>query len=146
MNPMLGQLKPGEPRPAHWFKPGQSGNPGGMQKGTPWRDALQRALKELDGEERGKTLQSIALAVIRKAQKANQFAVNEIATRLDGRVPLQIKGENGQSAFTQIVIVTGVPRPGDTSPPILTQEEMTIESTPAIEQALNEVLDWKDAK
>ena len=129
------------------FKPGQTGNPYGRPPlGTMWRDALLAALKELDGDERGKTLREIALAVIRRAKKGQAFHITEISNRLDGRVPLQIKGENGQSAFTQIVIVTGVPRPGDTTPPILTPEEMTIESTPAIEQALNEVLDWNNAK
>lgn len=134
-------------RPAHLWKPGQTGNPNGRPPlGSMWRDAILHALKELDGDERGKTLHSIALAVIRKAQKGQAWHVGEISNRLDGRVPLQIKGENGNSAFTQIVIVTGVPRPGDTTTPILTQEEMTIESTPAIEQALNEVLDWNSAK
>jgi hypothetical protein len=68
------------------FKPGESGNPGGLRRHKEFADALRMELAALDqGDHRG--MRKVAASLIREALKGNIAAVKEIADRTDGRVP-----------------------------------------------------------
>ena len=76
------------------FKPGQSGNPNGRPKSKPFADALRAALKAAGDDS--KTLETVAQALVTKANTGDVAAIKEIADRLDGKVPQGlIGGEEG---------------------------------------------------
>ena len=71
---------------------GKFGNRIGNQnasKGLQWRKALQRSLAQYEDESsgitRGEALRQIADNVVRDALANNQWAIKEIADRLDGK-------------------------------------------------------------
>ena len=81
------------------FKPGQSGNPNGRPKSKPFKEAIQRALAEA-GDDKA-SLQAVATALVDKAMQGDVQAIEEIADRLDGKVPQGIiGGEEGDPAIT----------------------------------------------
>lgn len=67
------------------FEKGQTGNPGGRPKEKPWRDALNMALKDQDGL----ALRRIAEKTVAFAEAGEQWAVKEIADRMDGKAVQQ---------------------------------------------------------
>lgn len=67
------------------FEKGQSGNPAGRVKEKPWRDALNLALKDGDGLK----LRKIAENTVILAEAGEQWAVKEIADRMDGKAVQQ---------------------------------------------------------
>jgi hypothetical protein len=71
------------------FKPGQSGNPGGLRKHKEFANALRMELAALDHDDL-QGMRKVAASLIREALKGNITAVKEIADRLDGRVPQAI--------------------------------------------------------
>lgn len=50
-------------------------------KGKPWRDALDRALKQ----DKGKRIRMAAESLLTLAAEGEQWAIKELADRLDGR-------------------------------------------------------------
>lgn len=73
------------PNPDTQFKPGESGNPKGMAKGTRWlKTRLREAL------EKGDVADDIMLALIAKAKKGDTSAIKEIFDRIDGKVTQEI--------------------------------------------------------
>jgi hypothetical protein len=70
------------------FKPGQSGNPGGCRKGVHY---ISEALKEIlqDPED----VRKIARRIIKDAQAGNYNAINFLADRTEGKVPLGLTGQ-----------------------------------------------------
>ena len=64
------------------WQPGESGNPTGRGKQEkPWRDALNVALKDGDGQ----ALRRIAEKVVARAEAGEMDAITEIGNRLDGK-------------------------------------------------------------
>ena len=70
------------------LKGGQLGNTN-ASKGKPWRDALDKALKQYVNKDaglvRGQALFSIATRVVEQALSGNKDAIQEIGNRMDGR-------------------------------------------------------------
>ena len=66
------------------FKPGQSGNPGGLRKYKDFVTALRMELAALDDDDQ-RGMRKVAASLIREALKGNIAAVREIADRLDGK-------------------------------------------------------------
>jgi hypothetical protein len=77
------------------FQPGQSGNPNGRPKSKPFKDAIQRALKEAEGDE--DMLNAVALALVKKAKEGDVPAIKELADRLDGKVTQPVSGDEDGS-------------------------------------------------
>ena len=63
------------------FKPGQSGNPSGRQTEKQWRTNLDRAILQDDA----KRLRKAAEKVLDLAAAGEEWAINHLADRLDGR-------------------------------------------------------------
>lgn len=82
------------------FKPGESGNPGGLPAGTP---RLSTAYQKLLGAEAGRArlpvdtvADEIAAGVIKKARQGDVRAAIEIADRTEGKATQRIAGaDNG---------------------------------------------------
>lgn len=94
------------------FQKGQSGNPSGRPKEKPWRDALNIALKDGDGAK----LRKIAEVTVTLAEAGEQWAVKEIADRLDGKAVQQqiLTGDEdgGPVRFERIeIVVVDPPNP-----------------------------------
>jgi hypothetical protein len=90
-----------EMQAAQW-RPGQSGNVGGRPKTKPITDALRELMAEeyTGKEERFKGLtnaQVLALRLFEMAEGGDLKALEELATRLEGRAPqaVTMAGENG---------------------------------------------------
>ena len=79
------------------FEPGQSGNPGGRTKGTPWADALRIAALEKSGDKT--LLRKIADKCVEQAIEGDPAARKELGDRLDGKpkqaVELSGTGDDG---------------------------------------------------
>lgn len=73
------------PNPDTQFKPGQSGNPAGLPKGTKW---LKTRLREL--LESGGLGDRVLEALIKKAQDGDVQAIREILDRIDGKVAQEV--------------------------------------------------------
>lgn len=69
--------------------PGQSGNPEGRRTEQPWRAMLDRALKQDDGVR----LRKAAECLLTLASQGEQWAVKELADRLDGKAIQQIAAQ-----------------------------------------------------
>lgn len=95
---------------ASQWKPGESGNPSGRPKTKPITDALRELMaEEYTGKEerfRGLTnAQVLALRLFEMAEGGDLKALEELATRLEGRAPqaVTMAGENGGPiAFTTL--------------------------------------------
>jgi Family of unknown function (DUF5681) len=87
------------------FKPGQSGNPGGRPKKTPYTDA-HRLIAEMVGVADLNILptdtiaECVAKIMAREALKGKVNAAKEIADRTDGtpRQTVEISGQDGSAA------------------------------------------------
>lgn len=89
------------------FQPGQSGNPSGRRKEKPWRDALNLALNRvIEGDPQGrKKLQAVADRVVEEALNGDMRAAEEIANRLDGKVPQALIGGDEDDAPISVQLV-----------------------------------------
>jgi hypothetical protein len=72
------------------FIKGQSGNPGGRPQDKPITDALRLAVKENDA----KALKNIVRVVVAQAQAGDQWAVQFVTDRLEGKAIQQIETHN----------------------------------------------------
>jgi len=81
------------------FKPGQSGNPGGMVKGTVNLSSLLQKLlaEETDNKTRKTIAEALAAKMISQALKGSFPQQNLIVNRIDGNVPLRIAGADGDN-------------------------------------------------
>jgi hypothetical protein len=72
----------------HGFKPGKSGNPGGTRKGVHY---ISEALREIlqDPED----VRKIAQRIIKDAMAGNYNAINFLADRTEGKVPLGLTSD-----------------------------------------------------
>jgi hypothetical protein len=102
------------------FKPGQSGNPGGLPKGTPKVSiALMKLLAGDAGNEFAprSRAEKIAWALYKKAEGGDVAAIREISDRTEGKSPATLnlnrddaKGENYRRIVDKIVEKYGTPR------------------------------------
>lgn len=76
-------------------------------KGSPWADAIRRAL--LAGN--GKKLRALADKMIDKAMEGDVSALKEIGDRMDGKPVQAISGPDGEPLTVQVI------RFGDSSNP-----------------------------
>jgi len=67
------------------WKPGASGNPGGVRRVKPFRDAIRLEIAAAGDDH--KVLRRIARALLEKAASGDIAAITVLADRLDGRVP-----------------------------------------------------------
>ena len=110
------------------FLPGQSGNPGGRNTEKRFREALLLELAE-DGDAR-KPLREVAKALIAAALTGDVSAIREIADRIDGKVPLPLRGDDDDRKI--IVEIRRFPEP-----PALKQPAAT--GGPVIEHQADEL-------
>jgi hypothetical protein len=89
-------------------KPGRSGTNKGQDK--PWREALWKAVCELDGDE--KKLVRIARAVVTAASTGDMQAAREIGDRLDGKPRQEIDATVEQTNY--VVEIPALPKDSDT--------------------------------
>ena len=79
------------------FQKGQSGNPGGQPKEKPFLAALNRAIVQKEGEQ----LRVAAEKVLELAAAGEQWAVQFVADRTDGKPSQQQNVEHsGEVVFT----------------------------------------------
>jgi hypothetical protein len=71
------------------FKPGESGNPDGRPKDHKFLQALNRAIAQDDGRR----LRSAAEKLLDLASTGEQWAVKELADRLDGKPAQTVGGD-----------------------------------------------------
>ena len=82
------------------FLPGQSGNPGGLQKGKRITTLIREALEQdIDGK---KVVEALAQIIIREALKGDFRFAREILDRIDGKVPDRITGDEEGGGLTVI--------------------------------------------
>jgi hypothetical protein len=99
----------GNPPKHSQFRPGQSGNPGGLPKGTP---KVSIALMKLLAEDA-----SNEFAPKSKAERGDVAAIRELSDRTEGKSPATLnvnrndaKGENYRRIVDKIVEKYGAPR------------------------------------
>lgn len=95
------------------FQPGKSGNPSGRPKDRPWKDAIRRALARAKDVGDRRELDQLAWTLLAKAADGDISALQEVANRLDGRVPQPVVGDDDADPVTVRTIVTGVARNDD---------------------------------
>ena len=108
------------PPKATQFKPGHSGNPGGLPKGTPKVSiALMKLLaSDANNEFRPKSrAEKIAWALYQKAEAGDVAAIREISDRTEGKSPATLtvnrndaKGQNYRRIVDKLVEKYGAPR------------------------------------
>ena len=90
----------------HQFKPGHSGNPAGMKKGTrSWKHLFAKALKyKVDATDprtkltrRMSLAEVIVLATVSQAAKGNIRAANTIMDRMEGKAVQPVSGPDGEA-------------------------------------------------
>ena len=94
------------PNPSGTWKPGQSGNPKGSKPEKLMRDALIIALnREAAKGSKTKRLQSVAEALVTKAEEGDVAAAKEIFDRVDGKVPQShdIKKETTVTVYAEAI-------------------------------------------
>jgi hypothetical protein len=95
----LANLKRGR----HW-KPGESGNPGGMSLKQAVMRVLEQPFDKPTGQE--KALHLLALSIVRDALKGSKEDRKEIWDRLDGKVTQPISGDDGGPMQVRIVVTS----------------------------------------
>lgn len=83
------------------FKPGQSGNPGGLPKGTPKVSiALMNLLRTNPGEEftPKSRAEQIAYALYQRACSGDVAAIRELSDRTEGKSPATVNVNSGDKA------------------------------------------------
>lgn len=96
-------------KPYH-FKPGQSGNPAGREKGSKNRATVLKELlnlkiegKTLDGKEEKMTVESAVIgALVRKAMNGDVTAIKEIQDTVHGKMPDKLESESKVNVETSI--------------------------------------------
>ena len=94
-----GKFAPGN-KIGNRFKPGQSGNPGGLPKGTPKLSLAYMRILAADPNEEFKPrsrAEQIAWGVCVKAASGDVQAAKEIANRIEGRSPATINVINADA-------------------------------------------------
>ena len=76
------------------WKPGASGNPGGVRRSKPFREALQMEIAAAGDDL--KALRRVARALLEKAASGDIAAITALADRLDGKVPQTIGAADEQ--------------------------------------------------
>lgn len=79
------------------FEPGKSGNPAGNAKSKQFLSALNRAITQEDG----KRIRAAAEQLLDQAAAGEQWAIKELADRLDGKPSQTIAGDQ-ESPLTLI--------------------------------------------
>ena len=87
---------------------GQPGN-SNAARGTRWREALRKALAKMDGGDKGKALEKVAVALIGAAQEGDISAIKELGDRIDGKAVAMVVQD-----------VTVHDSPGVDAPPLAT--------------------------
>lgn len=95
------------------FQPGKSGNPSGRPKDRPWKDAIRKALRRAEDIGDRRQLDQLAWTILGKAADGDISALQEVANRLDGRVPQPVVGDDDSDPVSVRTIITGVARDGD---------------------------------
>lgn len=115
------KVGPGKPPLETRFKPGESGNPNGVPKGTRQMRTIIREIFETEilavdpktNEPRKMTMgEAIAMAQFKQATKGNTKAFNALLDRLEGKVAQPLSGPNGEplTGLAPLqVTVTGIP-------------------------------------
>lgn len=80
-------------RPAHLWKPGQSGNPGGRPKRKPITDKLRAILEAEDSEVAHTIAKEIKDLLTDKNNKNFASVLREVLDRTEGKVTQPISGE-----------------------------------------------------
>ena len=91
------------------WRPGQSGNPAGRRNEALFRSCLLLALNEPHGPKRIPKLRVIADKLVAEAIKGEQWAIQEIGNRLDGRPTERVSMEHDESA-TMLELLRAVGR------------------------------------
>lgn len=71
------------------FEPGKSGNPAGNPKSKQFLSALNRAITQEDGAR----IRKAAEQLLDQAAAGEQWAIKELADRLDGKAAQTLNGE-----------------------------------------------------
>jgi hypothetical protein len=72
------------------FKPGKSGNPEGTRKNTLVRDCLLRINAQSDGN----MVRNVCEKLVELAEEGEQWAVQELFNRIDGKPVQQVAGDD----------------------------------------------------
>ena len=99
-NSTQNRRSPAEHLRPHWFKPGESGNPGGRPK-KPIKERLLQRLREDDA-----VLADLVEAILLKAKDGDVQAFNSIRDTIEGR-PVQAvetTGEDGGPIQNEIIV------------------------------------------
>jgi len=83
------------------FKPGESGNPSGVQREKKFLAALERAIAQ-DTADR---LREAAEKLLTYAAAGEPWAINMLADRLDGRPKQQIEATDEQGRSVAVAII-----------------------------------------
>jgi len=83
----------------HQWKPGQSGNPGGMQKGKSLTAVLRELLDQIPEGDNKKLKEAVVKALLRKALTGDTRALDIIFDRTEGKVTLPIGGDTEKPIY-----------------------------------------------
>lgn len=83
------------------FAPGQSGNPAGYRREAKFAAALERAI----AQDKAQRLRDAAEKLLDLAAAGEQWAVKELADRLDGKPKqaTELTGPNGTDLFGEVI-------------------------------------------
>lgn len=77
----------------HQWKPGQSGNPGGLQKGKSLTAVLRELLDQIPKGDNKKLKEAVVKALLKKALTGDTRALDIIFDRTEGKVTIPIGGD-----------------------------------------------------
>ena len=78
------------------FRPGQVANPTGINRKTPWADAVRVIMNEDDPETQRPRLLLLAERLFAEAMAGDMVAIKEIGDRLDGKPAQALVGDRSQ--------------------------------------------------